>query len=188
MVEREEGGTPDVTGSLRAALAFKMEERVGVDAIHALETARARRVIDRLGGQPSEPTALSPALALCVLGPTDPAVPRLPIVSFVVRWAGRFLHHGFVSALLNDLYGVQARGGCACAGPYALRLLGIQPRASARIEAELLAKHELLRPGFTRLSFPWFVSDAEVDYVLSAMEQVAEHGWKLLLRLLRPCL
>ena len=46
---------------------------------------------------------------------------RLPIFSIVVTHpeTNRFLHHNFVSALLNDLFGVQARGGCACAGPYA---------------------------------------------------------------------
>lgn len=46
---------------------------------------------------------------------------RLPIFSIVVTHpeTNRFIHHNFVSALLNDLFGVQARGGCACAGPYA---------------------------------------------------------------------
>lgn len=41
---------------------------------------------------------------------------RLPIASFVVRAPGgevgqvaRYLHHNFVCALLNDLFGIQAR-------------------------------------------------------------------------------
>ncbi len=38
---------------------------------------------------------------------------------------GGYLHHNFVCSLLNDLFGIQARGGCACAGPYAQRLLGM---------------------------------------------------------------
>ena len=56
---------------------------------------------------------------LVLLGSTS--VPRLPIFSFLVRHpiAGVFLHHNYVCALLNDLFGIQARGGCACAGPYA---------------------------------------------------------------------
>ena len=56
---------------------------------------------------------------LVVLGP-DQSVSRLPIFSFLVRHpaSGLFLHHNFVCALLNDLFGIQARGGCACAGPY----------------------------------------------------------------------
>ena len=45
---------------------------------------------------------------------------RLPIFSILIHHqdSGKFLHHNFVSVLLNDLYGIQARGGCACAGPY----------------------------------------------------------------------
>ena len=56
---------------------------------------------------------------LVLLGNT--AVSRLPIFSFLIRHpiSGLFLHHNFVCALLNDLFGIQARGGCACAGPYA---------------------------------------------------------------------
>ena len=57
--------------------------------------------------------------SLVLLGNLD--VPRLPIFSFLVRHphTGLFLHHNFVCAVLNDLFGIQARGGCACAGPYA---------------------------------------------------------------------
>ena len=56
---------------------------------------------------------------LVVVGP-DQSVSRLPIFSFLVRHrdSGLFLHHNFVCVLLNDLFGIQARGGCACAGPY----------------------------------------------------------------------
>ena len=60
---------------------------------------------------------------------------RLSIVSFVVRHDGRYLHHNFVVALLNDLFGIQSRGGCSCAGPYGHRLLGHRHRDLARVRA-----------------------------------------------------
>ena len=41
------------------------------------------------------------------------------IVSFALRYSGLYLHQNFVAAVLNDVFGVQSRGGCACAGPYA---------------------------------------------------------------------
>ncbi|TYZ64561.1 hypothetical protein PybrP1_008628, partial [[Pythium] brassicae (nom. inval.)] len=66
----------------------------------------------------------SSTLAHVVLGRSD--VDKLPIFSFLARFHDRFLHHNFVCALLNDLFGVQSRGGCQCAGPYAARLLGIE--------------------------------------------------------------
>ena len=116
---------------------------------------------------------------------------RLPIVSFLVRapafdagdGAGptsRFLHHSFVCAVLNDVFGVQARGGCACAGPYAHALLGIDESASAALEAHLLDKAEVLRPGFARVSLPYFASVNEIEYVANAIHAVANHAWRLL--------
>ena len=92
----------------------------------------------------------------------------------------RFLHYSFTCAVLNDVFGVQARGGCACAGPYAHRLLGISPADAAAIEAHLLDKAEVLRPGFARVSLPYFASDAEIEYTLAAVRAVAAHGWRLL--------
>lgn len=57
---------------------------------------------------------------LVLLG--NQTVQKLPIFSFKIYHpqTGRFLHHNFVSTLLNDVFGIQARGGCACAGPYAM--------------------------------------------------------------------
>lgn len=66
-------------------------------------------------------------------------VKRLPIFSFVVRHPrGVFLHHNFVCAVLNDVFGIQARGGCACAGPYAHDLLGIDPKLANLYEEVLV--------------------------------------------------
>ena len=61
----------------------------------------------------------SPVKTIHVLGPSN--AERLPIFSLVIEYkdSKRLLHHNFVSSLLNDLFGIQARGGCACAGPYA---------------------------------------------------------------------
>lgn len=133
---------------------------------------------------------------LVLLGNT--AVSRLPIFSFVIRHpiSGVLLHHNYVCALLNDLFGIQARGGCACAGPYAQNLLGINEALAKEIENLLLedsrldrvhlrryneySEREILRPGFVRLNLPYFMSEDAVDFVLKAVKMVAEHGWKLL--------
>jgi selenocysteine lyase/cysteine desulfurase len=90
------------------------------------------------------------------------------------------LHYNFVCALLNDLFGVQARGGCACAGPYGQALLGIDSAASEKFEAQLVEAKEIVRPGFVRVSFPYFFNDAMVDYVVNAVLLVADHGWRML--------
>lgn len=122
---------------------------------------------------------------------------RIPIFSFMVRHPrGTFLHHNFVCAILNDVFGIQARSGCGCAGPYAEDVLGIGTDLASKYENILLenmrldrlqlkrcdecSNHELLRPGFARISLPYFMSDSEVAFVMEALKMVATEGWKLL--------
>lgn len=120
---------------------------------------------------------------------------HLPIFSFLIRAGRRFLHYNYVCAILNDLFGVQSRGGCQCSGPYSQRLLGLtvvdpatgleRPSGpNRRVEGALLRhkeRAELLRPGYTRLSLPFKgLRAAEVEYALRAIEWVARNGWALL--------
>ena len=52
-----------------------------------------------------------------ILGNPDPRR-RIAIVSFNLRDpAGEYLHPKFVTRLANDLFGIQSRAGCSCAGP-----------------------------------------------------------------------
>jgi hypothetical protein len=106
---------------------------------------------------------------------------RLSILSFVVRRPNaRYLHHNFVVAVLNDLFGIQSRGGCSCAGPYGHRLLGIDLDRSHRFEQEIINGCEGIKPGWVRVSFNYFISDATFEYIVDAVNLVATHGWLLL--------
>ena len=83
---------------------------------------------------------------IVLLGHDPFNINRLAIISFLIKVDDRYLHWNFVSSLLNDLFGIQVRGGCVCAGPYAIELLGIQNQVDD-FERELLEKDELVRPG-----------------------------------------
>ncbi|XP_065845865.1 uncharacterized protein [Oscarella lobularis] len=183
---REEGGTPDIVGSIRVGLVFQLKQSIGCDAIEAKEEELAKYGMSFFAKHPN----------VVLLG--SPSVKRLPIFSFLIRHprSGLFLHYNFVSMLLNDLFGIQSRGGCACAGPYAQDLLGIDQTMAFKIEELLLedqrldrnhlrryeehSEREILRPGFVRLNLPYFAPQEEIDYILRAVALVAEHGWKLL--------
>jgi selenocysteine lyase/cysteine desulfurase len=165
---REEGGTPAIVESIRAGLVFGLKEAVGVAAIREREEDFIGRAIERWRANPG----------LEILG--NPALPRLSIVSFVVRHRGRYLHHNYVVALLNDLFGIQARGGCSCAGPYGHRLLGIDLERSHEFEREISRGCEGIKPGWVRVNFNYFISDAVFDFILRAVDLVARDGWRLL--------
>ena len=117
--------------------------------------------------------------AIEILGNLD--AERLSIVSFVVRRpGGQYLHHNYVVALLNDLFGIQSRGGCSCAGPYGHRLLGIDIERSHEFEREIALGCEGIKPGWVRINFNYFVSEAVLDYVVAAVGLVADQGWRLM--------
>lgn len=167
-VAREEGGTPDIIGAIRAGLAFQLKTAVGTDLIQAREEWFWQRALDSWRQNPR----------IRILGDTD--VPRLSIISFVIRYDDRYLHHNFVVAVLNDLFGIQARGGCSCAGPYGHRLLGIDLERSHAFQREISNGCEGLKPGWTRLNINYFLSDATCDYLIDAVHLIADQGWKLL--------
>jgi len=165
---REEGGTPAIVDSIRAGLVFQLKEAVGAAEIRRREESFTRRAIERWRRQPN----------LEILG--NPDLDRLSIVSFIVRHQGRYLHHNFVVALLNDLFGIQSRGGCSCAGPYGHRLLGIDLEKSHEFEHEISLGCEGIKPGWVRVNFNYFISEVVFEFILDAVELVATEAWRLL--------
>jgi hypothetical protein len=166
---REEGGTPAIIESIRAGLVFLLKSAVGEDVIRAREETYIRRAIEHWTRNPN----------IDVLG--DHEHERLSIVSFVIRCeGGRYLHHNYVVALLNDLFGIQSRGGCSCAGPYGHRLLGIDLERSHEFEREIGRGCEGIKPGWVRVNFNYFISETVFEYILDAVDQVADLGWALL--------
>ncbi|CAK0851985.1 unnamed protein product [Prorocentrum cordatum] len=149
--EREEAGTPALVGAIRCGLAFQLKHRIGCYRIAELDDGICQRVLSCMARHPS----------IHVLGSTSSR--RLPIVSFMVHCQGMYLHYNYVCALLNDLFGIQVRGGCMCAGPYSQELLGIAPELSGRFLRELRKKedNEVIRPGYVRLSLHYSMSEIE---------------------------
>ncbi|MCB2224120.1 MAG: aminotransferase class V-fold PLP-dependent enzyme [Actinobacteria bacterium] len=165
---REEGGTPAIVESIRAGLVFQLKAAVGTDTIRRLEEGFIRRAIESWSADPN----------IDVLGNHD--AERLSIVSFVIRHGSRHLHHNYVVALLNDLFGIQSRGGCSCAGPYGHRLLGIDLEQSMEFEREITGGCEGIKPGWVRVNFNYFISEEVFRFVLDAVHLVAAEGWRLL--------
>lgn len=165
---REEGGTPAIVESIRTGLVFKLQQEVSLKTIQQKEHEFVERALARFNAMPN----------IQILGNTD--VDRLSIFSFRVKHQGKDLHYGFVTALLNDLFGIQVRGGCSCAGPYGHTLLDMSADYSANLEAQIQQGEMVLRPGWVRANFNYFITESEFEYIINAIELVAEHGWRLL--------
>jgi len=167
-VAREESGTPAIVESVRAGLVFAVKDAVGTEVIRAREERLWRHALRSWRAHPD----------IQILG--NHTVDRLSIVSFRIRSGAQFLHHNFVVAVLNDLFGIQARGGCSCAGPYGHRLLGIDRQRSRAFEHEIERGCDGVKPGWVRVNFNYFISDAVRDYLVEAVELVADQGHRLL--------
>ena len=161
---REDAGTPAILQKLRAAMAFEVKARVGAKRIEAREHAFIREAIERLRGHPG----------LRLLGNLD--APRLAVLSFEVRSGDRILHPRFVTRLLNDLFGIQGRAGCSCAGPYGHDLLGIDAERSRAYREAIEAGFEGVRPGWSRISFHYAIAEETFRFLLDAVTFVAEYG------------
>ncbi|XXG59896.1 hypothetical protein AAC387_Pa04g1900 [Persea americana] len=189
--EREDAGTPAIVQKIRAALAFWVKEYMGHHLIDTQETLWIDRALHRLLPNPN----------VHILGNTS--VRRQPILSFLIQttsldrtaeasekgvfmWKERAtrkdkpLHGRFVTKLLNDLFGIQARGGCACAGPYGHVLLGVNVQQSLAFRSAIQKGYNGLKPGWTRVSFSYYMSVTEFEFLLAAIEFVAVYGQRFL--------
>ncbi|MCV2863416.1 aminotransferase class V-fold PLP-dependent enzyme [Albidovulum sediminicola] len=165
---REEAGTPNVVGDIRAALAFIVKDAIGQRFIDARNAELRDRALAAWGA----------CDRIEILGNLE--VARLPILSFRIRdGQGGYLHQQLATRMLSDLHGIQARGGCACAGPYVHRLLGICAEESRALRAAILSGQEMLKPGFVRLNFSYLFSDEEADRVIAAVIDLARNADRL---------
>lgn len=159
---REEAGTPNVVGDIRAALAFIVKHAIGREAMERRNGELTRQAFAAWNDIPQ----------LELLGLQQPK--RLPIFAFRVRnRQGGYVHQQLVTRMLSDRFGIQARGGCACAGPYVHRLLSIDAEQSEALRQAILAGDEIRKPGFIRLNFSVLLTQAKVQFILDCVAQLA---------------
>jgi selenocysteine lyase/cysteine desulfurase len=219
---REDAGTPGILQAIKAGLAFKVKEMVGVEKIEKLEHVhctlalnawRSNPLIALMGAdrvsyqfatrrvsifsfnllspvptsQVAEPRRKSPtSLAAPETPETTDSSPRDIIATHLAHYAnvGNVeaasskipLHHYFVIALLNDVYGIQGRGGCSCAGPYGHDMFGMSSLRSCLF----MSPGPAFKIGWARVNFNYFISQHEVSFIIEAVKQIAQHGWRLL--------
>ena len=179
IVAREEAGTPDILGSIRAGLVFDLQRHVGYDLIAQREHAFVHACLSAWRAEPS----------IVILG--NSTVDRAATVSFLIGApanAGRsgrgerlMIHHNLVVAMLSDLFGVQARSGCSCAGPYGARLLSMS-RSQQKELNRLLIEHgaEGIKPGWTRVSLSYTDSPDKIQCIIDAVIFVARNAASLI--------
>ncbi len=166
---REMAGTPGILQILKTRLAFELKATIGTDRIEEIENNYNRHVFERFSRNDK----------IEILGNQDPNK-RISIFSFNIKSGDSYLHHAFVTTLLNDLFGIQSRAGCACAGPYGHLLLGIDDSESEKYRHIITNGLHSLKQGWVRVNFHYIFSQAQVDFICDAIEFIAEKGYLFL--------
>lgn len=169
---REKPGTPGIMQAIKVALAFQLKEKVGVETIEEIEHFYLKKFYDYYKGNP----------AIELYGPLDPTL-KINIIPFNIKHKDRMYHPKFITTLLNDLFGIQTRAGCSCAGPYGHRLLGITEDVSRYFQCAIgVDRYNGVKPGWVRLNFHYSLSMEEFEYIIKALDFVIEHAEKFLSR------
>ncbi len=166
---REKSGTPGVLQTIKAALAIDLKDAIGIDKIEAIELEYTSKALDRLSKHPE----------IEILGPID-AMNRISIVSFMIKHIDKYLHPKFTTKLLNDLFGIQSRAGCMCAGPYGHLLLNIGEERSQLFRCVTQEGKLGFKPGWCRVNFHYLFSEIEFEFICKAIEFIADYGYLFL--------
>jgi len=157
---REDGGTPGFLQTIRIALAIKLKEQMGVENIEKREKELVAKAFK----------LLLPIPGMRIL--SSDLQDRLGVISFYIV----DIHYNLAVKLLNDRFGIQMRGGCACAGTYGHYLMSITPEESQKITEQINKGDLSNKPGWIRLSLHPTMTDAELDYVADALSQISANS------------
>jgi len=167
---REKAGTPPIMQTIKAAFAEEVKEKIGVKNIEKIENRNKKLFFDRFRDHDK----------VEIIGNKDPDK-RLPIISFNIKHQDRYLHPRFVTRLLSDLFGIQSRAGCSCAGPYGHRLLGITNDLSQKYRKMIIdAGITGVKPGWVRVNLHYVFTEKDILFLIRAIEFIAEYGDRFL--------
>src|SRR6056297_2071103 len=167
--DREKAGTPAIIQAIKASLAIELKRDIGIDNIEIIENKFTKIFMDKFKNNEK----------IDILGPKDPEK-RISIISFRVKHSGKHLHPRLVTRLLNDLFGIQSRAGCACAGPYGHKLLGIDSEKSEIFRKIIQKDIHSLKPGWTRINLHYTMMEEEVEFLLDAVDFISKYGYLFL--------
>lgn len=183
IIDRENSGTPGALQIIKTALTLKVKDIVGKEVLAKKEHAYSQNIIEYMTNHPG----------MSLLGQTDPAL-RIPIISFNIKHRDRIFHPRFITKLLDQLFGIQTRAGCSCAGPYGHHLLKIDNVHSNAyrlfISGQLCpleqmsptssSKFMAIKPGWIRFNLHYSMSEAEIDYIKYAINFMYEYAQRFL--------
>ncbi len=165
---REKPGTPGILQAIRIALAMQLKNKVGQDRIQEIEDHYYQRFMAEFEGD----------TRIHFYGPTE-MQRKIPIIPFNIVHKDKILHPKFVTRLFNDLFGIQTRAGCSCAGPYGHYLMNIQNQQSDYYRCMITnIGYSGIKPGWVRLNLHYTLDEHEFWYLIKSLKFILANGHK----------
>ena len=166
---KEEGGTPNIIGSIRLGLMISIRQKIPHDFIIKKDEYYIGLFLKSLEKLPNIYILHDDLLKNKI---------HIPVFSFLISFGDKFLHPNFICALLNDLFGIQSRPGCSCAPNYGKFLLGFDQDQDVYkvLQYEIQKGKDIFKPGYLRLNLPYFYPQYVIDYVINAIKFICENG------------
>lgn len=163
---REKPGTPGILQDIRIALAMQVKDLVGQDRIDRIEAYYYHKFMEHFQNIPN----------IVFYGPTE-LERKIPIIPFNIVHKDKVLHPKFVTRLLNDLFGIQSRAGCSCAGPYGHYLMKIDQSFSDFYRCMITnLGYSGIKPGWVRVNLHYSMDPVEFDYLVKAISFICRWG------------
>lgn len=167
--DRESAGTPAIKQVWQASLAYQLKDWVGTENIKNIDKMWVDQLTQFFDKNPN----------LNLLGESNSKT-HLPIFSFCVTHNDRTLHYALVATLLSDLFGIQSRSGCVCAGPFGHVLLDIDEKLSDKYVHLINQGINGMKPGWTRINLHYTNSKEEFEYLKKCLNGIGYFGYLFL--------
>jgi selenocysteine lyase/cysteine desulfurase len=155
----EDGGTPGFLQTIKAALCIELKNKMNVEYMMKREKDLTHILF----------TELKKINRVHIL--EENIIDRMGIISFYIE----DIHYNLVAKALNDIYGIQSRGGCSCAGPYGHHLLKIDKVSSKIVTNNINGGNMYVKPGWIRLSIHPMMKNEEMYYIAFAVKEIVKN-------------
>lgn len=165
--EKEEPGSPNLFGALALAKSIKILQSISIESISEHEKEITKYALERLNSISN----------IKIFGINDVELKKdrvgvIPILS-------EEYPHSLLAAILSYEYGIGVRHGCFCAHSYITRLFKLTEEVLGEYIRQVKNGDRKNLPGLVRISFGIYNTKEEIDYLISALNEIFNNGPKL---------
>lgn len=179
LFNREVAGTPPFLGFYRSALSFELlKDDIGYDFIHEREKKNSKKFIDLLMEENLKFQQEELKNSIIIYGHCD-MDHRANVFTINIVNNGELKNHHLISKILTDVFGIQVRSGCFCAGPFSMILLKLDKKMVDSMIPVISVGVIKDKPGYIRMDLTFYLEEFEVEYISKSIALTAKYCDKM---------